>query len=71
MPPADRLALWGRLLWGQHWISGLADALDLNVRTVQRWAGGQGEPPEGVWNDLREKARERIAELRGLLARKI
>lgn len=30
----------------------MSDALDINLRTIQRWAIGEGEPPASVWGEL-------------------
>lgn len=57
----------GEALFGPRWQSELARALELNLRTVQRWAVGQGEPPAGVYAELVLIARERRQALRGLL----
>ena len=39
----------GEALYGDHWISPLARALGVNVRTMQRWAAAQNSvPPESV-----------------------
>jgi|CXWL01.1.fsa_nt_gi hypothetical protein len=62
--PAARLARYGRLLWGEQWQSAMARELGVNIRTVQRWAAGVNEPPEGVWLELRMRARDRITALR-------
>jgi hypothetical protein len=53
----------GRVLFGSHWQSDLARALDVNLRTLRRWGAGQEEPPPGVWRELEEIAGARGAEL--------
>jgi hypothetical protein len=42
----------GQALYGAGFVPSLADALDVNERTVQRWASGQAYPPRGVWIEL-------------------
>ncbi len=55
MTPAALLCEVGEALYGPHartWQREMADALDINLRTVQRWAIGDGEPVAGVWADI-------------------
>lgn len=42
----------GAAIYGPQWQSPLARALGINVRTVQRWAAGESDPPATVMNDL-------------------
>lgn len=42
----------GPLLFGLHWQSELARALNVSDRTVRRWLAA-GAFPAGVWADLR------------------
>lgn len=44
---ADLIAI-GTALYGHEWVSPLAAALDVAVRTVQRWAAGDFEVPRTV-----------------------
>jgi hypothetical protein len=57
------LALFGTA----QWQSAMADALDVNIRTVRRWTTGEEEPPPGVWRELLGLAQARGAELAELL----
>lgn len=54
----DLLATIGAALYGPHWIAPLADALGINVRTLQRWANGQfvpsGDSAAGLLADMRK-----------------
>ena len=64
---AASLAQTGKILWAPaDWMGHMAEALRVNRRTVERWASGQTEPPEGVWADLREIAKKRAAEILAL-----
>jgi hypothetical protein len=40
------------LLYGPDWVRPLAHTLDVNLRTVQRWAAGQNAVPPFVWPHL-------------------
>jgi hypothetical protein len=56
--PAFLIGDAGRLLFPvQDWRQCLADALGVNLRTVQRWCSGSVEPAPGVWRDLSELIR--------------
>ena len=57
----------GRALFGSHWQSDLARALNVNLRTVRRWGVGQEEPPSGVWRELEEITVTRTADLARLV----
>lgn len=48
----ETLAEAGRALYGALWQSALARDLDVTVRTMQRWAAGEFEIPDGVWPEL-------------------
>ena len=39
----------GAALFGPEWIPPLAEAMDINIRTVQRWASGKMPIPFGIW----------------------
>lgn len=45
MPLSD-LEAAGEALYGPAWQSALARDLDVNLRTMQRWAAGEAEPPD-------------------------
>ena len=54
-------------LWGQRWQSPLSYALNIDTRSVRRWASGETEPRADTWAKLAALMRERIAELDRLL----
>lgn len=60
-------ALYGRS--ARAWQGEMADALGVNLRSVQRWAIGEGEPPEGVWAELADLMRIQRTELYNLIGR--
>lgn len=62
MTPTDLLHRVGAALYGPRWQSELARALLVSDRTVRRWAAGEA-PPEGVWAELAELIRARLAQL--------
>lgn len=57
----------GEALYGPRWQSELARDLDVNDRTVRRWASGESVPPETLEARLRALVSERIALLRSVL----
>lgn len=59
----DHLNAVGTALYGPLWQSQLARDLDVAVRTVQRWAGGEFEIPPGVWLDIAKLCKARGADL--------
>lgn len=75
-PRAARRDAFRRLaeaLYGPDWISPASRALDISLRTVQRWAAGErGQAPsEGALRDLRQIAAQstnRLTELRRWIA---
>jgi hypothetical protein len=56
---ADTLADIGEALFGPHWVAPLADALDVNLRTMQRWAAGQFAIPDTLRGELATLCRAR------------
>jgi hypothetical protein len=58
----------GLTLYGPGWVEAVADKLEINLRTVQRWASGQYHIPKGIWNKLAALCLTRIAELQQLAA---
>ena len=49
----EMLAAAGHAIYDiEHWRRPLADALGVSARTMQRWASGQVEIPDGVADDL-------------------
>lgn len=59
----------GEALYGPRWQSELARALDVNDRTVRRWASGAVDMPWGVYLDLLRLTHERASALDGLADR--
>lgn len=45
---AEELRGHGLRLYGPMWRSRLAIALDVNIRTVQRWGNGQNLVPDAI-----------------------
>lgn len=66
---AELLAAIGQALYGSDWISELADALQINRRTVQRWRSGAQPVPAGALDAAGDLALARAAELAPLAAR--
>lgn len=56
----DQIHIIAQALFGPYWCEPLADALGINLRTVQRWKTGDREPPD-LRGDLVE-----LCERRGL-----
>lgn len=55
-PPAQDVRLFREIaetLYGPHPADLLADALGVNIRTVQRWLAGQNSVPDHAWDNLR------------------
>lgn len=48
----------GNVLFGARWQADLAAALDVNERTIRRWAADEGLIPDGAWDDLVELLNE-------------
>lgn len=63
------LAECGEALYGPRWQSELARDLDVSIRTMQRWAAGAIDPPDGIWLDLLRLTQERAAVLDALAPR--
>ena len=65
---ASELRSIGRTLWGHnHWPQSMAKALEVNERTVKRWANGQQLVPGALQAQLWWMLRLRRAEIDGLL----
>lgn len=56
MTPKEFTA-WGEALFGSDWKAPLARALDMNRRTIIRYASGEREIPDWLEDDLRDLAR--------------
>lgn len=63
---ADLLRQAGRALYGPAWQSALAERLDVNLRTVQRWASGQNAVAPGIWAEVLALLEARADELDGV-----
>ena len=60
---SDLLQEAGAALYGPRWRLDLAKALDVNERTIRRWAEGQWPVPATVWPEIRTLLTERGAAL--------
>lgn len=59
----------GEALFGPRWQTPLAAALDVQLRTLQRWASGDRRVPPGLAQDLAGLCRDRGAVLKVLAGR--
>lgn len=59
----------GEALYGERWQTDLARDLDVNDRTMRRWATGQSAIPEGVAKQLRELLAMRTAAIEGVVSK--
>lgn len=59
----DHLNAVGAALYGPLWQSQLARDLDINLRTMQRWATGEFNIPEGIPGEIAKLCKARGAEL--------
>lgn len=60
----------GTALYGERFIRPLAGLLEVDVRTVERWASGSDRmtfPPPGVWRELEAMVRAQNRESFALL----
>lgn len=53
----------GKALFGPHWPTPLADALNVAPRAVERWANGSRPIPETIWLEIADLCRSRGAAL--------
>ena len=54
-PPESDVALFREIaetLYGPHPADLLADALEVNIRSVQRWLAGQNRVPDAIWGKM-------------------
>ena len=63
---AESFVAIGEKLYGPFWVGALADDLDVNERTIRRWAKGEYNIPDGIWGDLSALCLEASAELHDL-----
>lgn len=66
--PQTILRRAGVLMFGSDWAPRMADALDVNLRSVQRWTSGAQPIPTGVWGELASLADARGRMLAALTA---
>lgn len=59
----DTLAEAGQALYGAAWQSPLARDLGVAVRTMQRWAAGEFQIPDGVWAEISKICASRAGKL--------
>lgn len=59
----DTLLRLGPLLFGSGWKTALAERLDVNHRTVERWGAGRTAIPPWLSGQLLDIARERREKL--------
>jgi hypothetical protein len=61
LPGRPNITQLGNSLYGTpNWQSIMARDLNVNVRTVQRWAAGCGSPNENHWEELEQIFAKRI-----------
>lgn len=53
-----------RRLWGDEWITPLAEVAGVNKRTVERWKAGDGAPPSAITETVTLLARRSGADAR-------
>ena len=63
MSDLDLFCKCSESLFGPQWQSEMARALDVNIRTVQRWASGSNDLSPWVFEKLPALLNERQAEL--------
>jgi hypothetical protein len=59
----------GRALYGEYWRDPLAADLGVSVRSVQRWAAGEFNIPEGIAGDCKRILVQRRADIGKLIDR--
>jgi hypothetical protein len=67
MSAAELIEAAGKAMFGGQWKAGLARALGVTDRTINRWLGAKTEPRPGVFVDLRRVLKERRGELDELI----
>jgi hypothetical protein len=67
MSDGELLCATGAALCGPLWMQALARLLDVNERTVRRWAADRMPVPRGVWERLHRLMQLRSAALLGEL----
>lgn len=59
----------GEALYGARWQSDMAAALDVNRRTIRRWATGDHPIPAGAWAAIDALVRDRRRALTSIALR--
>ena len=59
----EQLANAGQLLYGDLWQSALARALDVDNRTVRRWASGESAVKQSIANEIIELLKNNQSEI--------
>lgn len=70
MTTQELISRIGPALYGRNWQTELAETMQLNKRTVQRWIAGTAEPRLGVWqvfDDLLAARAAEVQEVRSLI----
>lgn len=65
--PRHKLRKIGEAIWGSEWISPMARALNISVRTIHRYAAGDSMVPDGVFERLAPCISQAKAELQARL----
>lgn len=60
----DLLDQAGEALFGPDWQRAMSRLLEVNERTVRRWARGDSRISPGIWPELDSHMRERVASVR-------
>lgn len=63
----DIISKYGEALYGPRYQRELAEALGVNERTMRRWIAGDTSPPDGVLDDLKVIAQDRVKMLSKLI----
>lgn len=66
-PPRHKLRKIGEAIWGGEWISPMARALNISVRTIHRYAAGDSTVPDGIFERLAPCISQAKAELQARL----
>lgn len=67
--PIKTLRECGRLMFGDRWLTQMADALQVAVRTVQRWDAETSPVPASIEGELKALLRERKSEIHDFLVK--
>ena len=63
---AESFRATGEALYGQEWQGPMGSELEVAERTIRRWASGDSEVPEGVWDQLADLCARRARTLEQL-----